>query len=103
VAKQNHIDILLDAVLNVFTRQIPRFVLKCRSSLLAKHKLRADRTESFLAVPVDSSNRLKPIGPAREIEVSYYCHPNSCYIYMSLRPGWTAFDFSGRNRKVNYH
>ncbi|KIM84842.1 glycoside hydrolase family 13 protein [Piloderma croceum F 1598] len=48
VAKQNKLDILIDAVLN--------------------HKLGADRNESFPAVLVDPKNRLKDIGHAREIE-----------------------------------
>lgn len=31
----------------------------------------ADRTEVFPAVPVDPRNRLKEIGPVRDIEVRY--------------------------------
>ncbi|THH20757.1 hypothetical protein EW146_g677 [Bondarzewia mesenterica] len=58
VAKQYGIDIMIDAVLN--------------------HKLGGDRTEKFLAIPVDEKDRRKELGPAREIE------------------GWTAFDFAGR-------
>lgn len=34
-----------------------------------QHKLGADRIETFKAVPVDPNNRVKSIGPAREIEV----------------------------------
>ena len=34
-----------------------------------QHKLGADRVETFDAVPVDIKNRLKDLGPAREIEV----------------------------------
>lgn len=40
-------------------------------SLLWQHKLGGDRLESFQAVPVDENNRLKTIGPAREIEVMF--------------------------------
>jgi alpha-amylase len=36
---------------------------------LSQHKLGADRTEIFQAVPVQSDNRLKNSGPTREIEV----------------------------------
>ncbi|KAI9461626.1 alpha amylase [Lactarius psammicola] len=61
VAKQNGIDVLIDAVLN--------------------HKLGADRTEMFDVIPVDNANRLKEVGPVRQIE------------------GWTAFDFSARGGK----
>ncbi|KAI0661707.1 alpha amylase [Cubamyces menziesii] len=61
VANAHGIDVLVDAVLN--------------------HKLGADRPEKFMAVPVDPNNRLKDLGPAREIE------------------GWTAFDFLGRGDK----
>ncbi|KAI0359895.1 alpha amylase [Trametes cingulata] len=63
VANAHGIDVLVDAVLN--------------------HKLGADRPEKFMAVPVDPENRLKDIGPAREIE------------------GWTAFDFLGRGDKYS--
>jgi len=63
VAKEHKIDILIDAVLN--------------------HKLGADRTEAFQAVPVQSKNRLKRSGPTRQIE------------------GWTAFDYKGRNEKYS--
>jgi hypothetical protein len=38
-------------------------------SFLEQHKLGGDRIESFQAVPVDENNRLKDIGPAREIQV----------------------------------
>ncbi|KAJ2987362.1 hypothetical protein NUW54_g9445 [Trametes sanguinea] len=62
-ANAHGIDVLIDAVLN--------------------HKLGADRPEKFMAVPVDPNNRLKDIGPAREIE------------------GWTAFDFLGRGDKYS--
>ncbi|KAI8980163.1 alpha amylase [Trametes punicea] len=62
-ANAHGIDVLIDAVLN--------------------HKLGADRPEKFMAVPVDPKNRLREIGPAREIE------------------GWTAFDFLGRGEKYS--
>ncbi|TCD69345.1 hypothetical protein EIP91_007901 [Steccherinum ochraceum] len=62
-AKANGVEVLIDAVLN--------------------HKLGADRTETFQAVPVDPNHRLREIGPSREIE------------------GWTAFDFAGRNGKYS--
>ncbi|KAI0671713.1 alpha amylase [Trametes maxima] len=62
-ANAHGIDVLIDAVLN--------------------HKLGADRPEKFMAVPVDPNNRLKDIGPAREIE------------------GWTGFDFLGRGDKYS--
>ncbi|EPT05547.1 hypothetical protein FOMPIDRAFT_132852 [Fomitopsis schrenkii] len=58
VARAHGIDVLIDAVLN--------------------HKLGADRTETFMAVPVDPQNRLRDLTPPREVE------------------GWTAFDFPGR-------
>ncbi|TFK75239.1 glycoside hydrolase family 13 protein [Pluteus cervinus] len=58
LAGEHRIGILIDAVLN--------------------HKLGADRTETFQAMPVDPSNRLKNKGRAREIE------------------GWTVFDFQER-------
>ncbi|ETW83039.1 glycoside hydrolase family 13 protein [Heterobasidion irregulare TC 32-1] len=63
VAKANGIDVMIDAVLN--------------------HKLGADRVETFLAVRVDSDNRLKDLGPVTEIN------------------GWTAFDFPGRAGKYS--
>ncbi|KAH9903005.1 alpha amylase [Cubamyces lactineus] len=66
-ANAHGIDVLIDAVLN--------------------HKLGADRPEKFMAVPVDPSNRLKDLGPAREIEAS--------------TSGWTAFDFLGRGGKYS--
>ncbi|KAH8994946.1 glycoside hydrolase family 13 protein [Lactarius akahatsu] len=62
-AKKNGIDVLIDAVLN--------------------HKLGADRTETFDAIPVGNTNRLKEVGPVRQIE------------------GWTAFDFSARCGKYS--
>ncbi|KAH8099936.1 alpha amylase [Cristinia sonorae] len=62
-AKAYGIDVLIDAVLN--------------------HKLGADRTETFTAVPVDPNHRLHEIGPPREIE------------------GWTAFEFPGRAGKYS--
>ncbi|KAI0367737.1 alpha amylase [Pilatotrama ljubarskyi] len=62
-ANAHGIDVLIDAVLN--------------------HKLGADRPEKFMAVQVDPENRMKDIGPAREIE------------------GWTAFDFLGRGNKYS--
>ncbi|PPQ82627.1 LOW QUALITY PROTEIN: hypothetical protein CVT26_001438 [Gymnopilus dilepis] len=63
VAQEHGIDILIDAVLN--------------------HKLGADRTEAFQAVPVNGENRLKDTGRPREIE------------------GWTAFDYPGRGDKYS--
>ncbi|KAF8626998.1 hypothetical protein AX15_004582 [Amanita polypyramis BW_CC] len=63
VAQQIGIDIIIDAVLN--------------------HKLGADRTEVFSAVPVHPQNRMKEIGPVHMIE------------------GWTAFDFRGRGEKYS--
>ncbi|KAI0264421.1 glycoside hydrolase family 13 protein [Gloeopeniophorella convolvens] len=62
-AKLHGIDVLIDAVLN--------------------HKVGADRTETFKAIPVHNTNRLKEAGPAREIE------------------GWTAFDFVARGGKYS--
>ncbi|CDO75554.1 Glycoside Hydrolase Family 13 protein [Trametes cinnabarina] len=62
-ANAHGIDVLIDAVLN--------------------HKLGADRPEKFMAVPVDPNNRLRDLGPPREIE------------------GWTAFDFLGRGDKYS--
>ena len=38
---------------------------------LYQHKLGGDRIEAFQAVPVDEKNRLRNIGPAREIEVMF--------------------------------
>ena len=38
---------------------------------LYQHKLGGDRIEAFQAVPVDEKNRLRNIGPAREIEVKF--------------------------------
>ncbi|KAA1467518.1 glycoside hydrolase family 13 protein [Dentipellis sp. KUC8613] len=63
VAKQHGIDIILDAVLN--------------------HKMGADATETFSAVPVDPSNRLAELGPPMRIE------------------GWTVFNFPGRGGKYS--
>ncbi|KAI1797146.1 alpha amylase [Ganoderma leucocontextum] len=57
-ANAHGIDVLVDAVLN--------------------HKLGADRLQKFNATPVDPNDRLRDIGPTREIE------------------GWTGFDFNGR-------
>ena len=34
-----------------------------------QHKMGADHSEIFSAVPVDPPNRLKDIGPVREVEV----------------------------------
>ncbi|KAF9238489.1 glycoside hydrolase family 13 protein [Melanogaster broomeanus] len=62
-ARQNNIGVIIDAVLN--------------------HKLGADRSEVFSAVPVDPTNRLRAVGEEREIR------------------GWTAFDFSGRQGKYS--
>lgn len=62
-AQEHGIGILIDAVLN--------------------HKLGADRTERFTAVPVNAQNRLKDAGPQREIE------------------GWTAYDYPGREDKYS--
>ncbi|EPQ54105.1 glycoside hydrolase family 13 protein [Gloeophyllum trabeum ATCC 11539] len=62
-AREHKIDVLVDAVLN--------------------HKMGADRSERFVAVPVAPDNRLKDIGPPREIEA------------------WTAFDFPGRGDKYS--
>ncbi|KAG5353531.1 hypothetical protein C0989_005978 [Termitomyces sp. Mn162] len=58
-AKNHGIDILIDAVLNVWIL----------FNVELKHKIGADRVERFPAVPVDEQNRLKDIGPEREIEV----------------------------------
>ncbi|KAL0955093.1 hypothetical protein HGRIS_004010 [Hohenbuehelia grisea] len=63
VASQQGVDILIDAVLN--------------------HKLGADRMETFPAVPVNPTNRLKDAGHVRDIK------------------GWTAFDFPGRGNKYS--
>ncbi|KAI0029708.1 glycoside hydrolase family 13 protein [Vararia minispora EC-137] len=63
VARENGIDVLLDAVLN--------------------HKLGGDRTETFKVVPVDENDRMKEVGPVREIE------------------GWTAFDFPERKGRYS--
>ncbi|KIK63074.1 glycoside hydrolase family 13 protein [Collybiopsis luxurians FD-317 M1] len=62
-AKEHKIDIIIDAVLN--------------------HKLGADRTERFQAIPVNPQDRLKELDKAREIE------------------GWTVFDFPGRGNKYS--
>ncbi|VDB84796.1 unnamed protein product [Peniophora sp. CBMAI 1063] len=62
-AKQHGIDVLIDAVLN--------------------HKLGADGTEVFNAIPSNDQNRTQDIGPAREIE------------------GWTVFGFPGRGDKYS--
>ncbi|KJA26308.1 glycoside hydrolase family 13 protein [Hypholoma sublateritium FD-334 SS-4] len=63
VANEHGIDILIDAVLN--------------------HKLGADHTETFRAVPVQESNRLRNAGPPRQIQ------------------GWTSFDYPGRGDKYS--
>ncbi|KAI0280777.1 glycoside hydrolase family 13 protein [Russula aff. rugulosa BPL654] len=63
VAKKHGIDVLIDAVMN--------------------HKCGADKTETFDAVPVDNTNRLKKIGPVKKIE------------------GWTVFDFISRGGKYS--
>jgi hypothetical protein len=39
----------------------------------SKHKVGADRIESFNAIPVDNGNRLREIGPPKQIEV----HPST--------------------------
>ncbi|KAJ3480649.1 hypothetical protein NLI96_g8198 [Meripilus lineatus] len=62
-ARAHGIDILIDAILN--------------------HKIGADRTERFTAVPVDPNYRLRDLGPPQEIE------------------GWTAFDYPGRHGKYS--
>ncbi|KAF8554389.1 glycoside hydrolase family 13 protein [Imleria badia] len=62
-ARQNNIGVIIDAVLN--------------------HKLGADRSETFSAVPVDPKNRLRALEREREIR------------------GWTAFDFPGRQGKYS--
>lgn len=45
-------------------------------SMFCQHKLGADRVETFLAVRVDSDNRLKDLGPVTEIDV----HPMMCHL-----------------------
>ncbi|KIY43820.1 alpha amylase [Fistulina hepatica ATCC 64428] len=64
VAKQHEVDVLIDAVLN--------------------HKLGADRYETFQAVPVAPTDRLREIAKPREIQ------------------GWTAFDFPGRGGQYSH-
>ena len=68
-AKMYGIDILIDAVLNVSFLHPPYSFFEYRDIFLfMKHKLGGDRLEAFQAVPVDENNRMKNIGPAREIE-----------------------------------
>jgi alpha-amylase len=71
-AKAHGIDVLIDAILNVRIEIWNYFYsLTC----VLQHKLGADRLETINAVPVDPQNRLKTIGPVREIEVGIV--PNS--------------------------
>ena len=37
---------------------------------IPKHKVGADKTETFDAIPVDNTNRLRQIGPVKKIEVN---------------------------------
>ncbi len=72
VAKQHGIDVLIDAVLNVRSRFV-RYILSAQVLPALKHKLGADRTETFDVIPVDNANRLKEVGPVRQIEVTTCC------------------------------
>lgn len=47
-----------------------REIYAWHSIVLLKHKLGADRTETFDVIPVDNANRLKEVGPVRQIEVT---------------------------------
>ena len=64
-ARAHGIDVLIDAVLNVRIS----IRLNVLTNEFNQHKLGADRVETFDAVAVDIKNRLKDLGPAREIEV----------------------------------
>jgi alpha-amylase len=69
VARNHGIDVLIDAVLNVRMSVILCLLNNNKPPVSLQHKLGADRTEVFKAIPVDERNRLKDIGSAREIEV----------------------------------
>jgi len=73
-AKIHGIDVLIDAVLNV-SLPILLFFAGIANLMYGmyfiKHKLGADRVETFQAVPVNENNRLKNAGPAREIQASW--------------------------------
>ena len=53
-----------------------------------------------MAVPVDPNNRLKDLGPAREIEASTSVLLDAGASLIMHTQGWTAFDFLGRGDKV---
>jgi hypothetical protein len=64
IAKAHGIDIIIDAVLNVCGYLEPKIKIS-----QVQHKMGADRSETFKAIPVDPQNRLVTIGPERQIEV----------------------------------
>ena len=69
LAKQHQIEILIDAVLNVFPCHV--FLLHKGSRWPScSMTLEPMELNFFPAVPVDPNNRLKGIGPERDIEVS---------------------------------
>lgn len=69
IARENKIEIIIDAVLNVIRFLFIEVSRELTNWVLLQHKMGADHSEIFSAVPVDPQNRLKDIGPVREVEV----------------------------------
>ncbi|KAE9400227.1 glycoside hydrolase family 13 protein [Gymnopus androsaceus JB14] len=80
VAKENKVDIIIDAVLG--------------------HKLGADRYETFQAVSVDPQNRLKDLEKVREIEGwTVFDFPGRGSKYSTMR--WNQEHFTGIKKEPN--
>jgi len=80
VAKDNKVDIIIDAVLG--------------------HKLGADKYEKFQAVSVDPQNRLKDLEKVREIEGwTVFDFPGRGSKYSTMR--WNQEHFTGIKKEPN--
>ena len=69
---------------------------------LPKHKLGADAVETFSAVPVQSENRLKDAGPAREIQVTPSIAQALVNNSKMKRVGQTLTSQEGQKRYVSF-
>lgn len=96
LAKQHSIDVLIDAVLNVWCLKL--HYSQAAHFKFSKHKMGADRVEVFNAVPVDPMNRLREIGPITEIQVSRFLQ-NIRKSFISERSGMDWIRFFRERRK----